>query len=187
VVRALRELPQAIGDTICFKDSFCEFDQEREGFRALFRAEWIWSPPGSSSCPKDWNRLYDPRDLHAWEMAWNENGSPTPMRMFCDELLGHPDIAVFGTKKEGEFIAGCTANRSADCVGISNIFCKDDLLRCVGKASDAIGAYAPGLPIVGYATGAFLQAAEQSGFCPVGKLQILLAERAHLEKEALLY
>jgi hypothetical protein len=100
--------------------------------------------------------------------------------MFSDVLLDDPSLAFLGAKIAGEFVAGCIANKSANCVGISNIYSSGSLICCLDQAKAAVSSFAPDLPITGYAAGPVLHAAQQAGFHTIGDLQVLVAENAFL-------
>ncbi len=104
----------------------------------------------------------------------------TTNRMFNDAMLSRPDVWFFGSKKHGEYEAGCIVNRSAGCIGISNIFSKTESDRSVsstlfGQATAAASSVDPLLPIVGYESGEDLESAKSAGYSTVGDLRILLS------------
>jgi len=174
----LRTLAQNLNGAIGLKDSFCDLDFELNGFDMLFDASWIWreaGPPNSSSA---WERLEAEADLLLWEAAWKQSGSPTSQRMFTTELMARPEIIFLGHRTGGEFHAGCIANISETCVGISNVFSRLPSDSVFAQATEAVASIAPHLPIVGYESGKVLDHARRVGFTTVGDLRILVAKAA---------
>ncbi len=162
---------------IGLKDSFCQLDIE--GFEELFSASWIWQAGGIQT-PANWEPVLSETDLMLWEEAWKELDSANKHRMFNSAMLNRSDVTFFGVKKQGEYEAGCIANRSDSCIGISNIFSKNGSDRAVsstifGQATAAVSSIDPLLPIVGYESGEDLESATSAGYSAVGDLRILLS------------
>jgi hypothetical protein len=90
------------------------------------------------------------------------------------ELLNEPDIAFFGVEREGEFIAGCAANRSQGrVVGFSNFFAPlTEIDRFQATAARTVAAFAPGCAVVGYERDAELVGLIALGFRSVGGLRV---------------
>jgi hypothetical protein len=169
IARALRRTNRATSA----KDSFCELDSVALGMRVLFEASWIWRAPQPSAMPQGWVRIETATHLAAWEAAWKASGSPTDEAMFPPTLLNRADIAFFAKGEDVQ--AGCLANLSEGCVGLSNVFAKTgDALH---EAADVVAHFAPELPSVGYESGASLQSAHDCGFTSTGDLRILVPER----------
>ena len=121
--------------------------------------------------PQEWIVVRDETLLGAWETAWKEAGSDTPRRMFGADLVGRDDISFLGCMVDGVMVGGCIANRSDDCVGISNVFSARE--NVFDAAASAVGALNPNLPIVGYESGDDLDCACDAEFEVVGDLRIL--------------
>lgn len=158
------------------KDSFATLDLTPHGFRILFSAEWIARRSGSSSrAGADdrirWSAVADAQALAAWEAAWSEDG--TSHGLFRPELLSCPELVVLGGEVGGALVAGAILNRSERVVGVSNLFTSTGdpdgaWSRCVDEAS----ARFPDLAIVGYESGAMLDAASRAGFRSMGPLRV---------------
>lgn len=162
-------------DRISFKDSFSEPQLALSGFRILFEASWIWRESAKTE-PSDWSEVTAPSDLRTWEDAWKQNGSPTPHHMFRPGLLDRSDV-VFLFKASGDKItAGCIANASAGCVGISNVFGSGPKSPLFREAASAVAARFPASPLTGYESGASLTAAEGAGFTAIGSLRIWVSD-----------
>jgi hypothetical protein len=172
----VRSLASRFGDEISFKDSFCEFDAQGGDFRCLFEAHWVWRTPEAAST-NEWVEVADPLELAAWEAAWRRGGSPSSQRVFGPAVLDSSDIAFLGKKDGGEFVAGCIANKSSECVGLSNVFSVDGDTMTFEMATKVVASLNPRLPIVGYVAGHLLNAAHHAGFERTGPLRVLqLAE-----------
>lgn len=164
------------GNAIGVKDSFCELNLEALGLEVLFRASWIWRDAGMAAAPANWHRVEDEVGLALWEHAWKPAGSATERRMFRPQMLSRPDIIFFGRRRGDVFEAGCIANRSADCLGLSNVYCFSRSNEAFAEATAAVASLDRSLPVVGYETGKSLEQARKAGFKTVGRLRILLAK-----------
>jgi hypothetical protein len=178
IVRRLGTLARQFDGAIGVKDSFCELELQDHGFSELFRATWMWRAAGVPSTLQGWRLIEDSSDLKLWEAAWKECGSPTNSLMFEDAMLRWPNIYFFGRKGRNRFEAGCIANRSGDCIGISNVYSRSSPKDAFAEATASAASIDRKLPIVGYEAGSALQDALLLGFEPVGDLRILVAEAA---------
>jgi hypothetical protein len=178
VISQLRNTARQFDGAVGFKDSFCEFDLRDNGFDLLFGASWIWKAAAANPPATDWIRVENSLDLEQWEDAWKRSGSPTQVRMFSDAMFRRPDIVFFGKRNAGSFVAGCIANTSSDCVGISNVFSLPHAADTFHEATAAVSSIDHGLPIVGYASGPNLEVARRVGYEATGDLRILVARNA---------
>ena len=178
VISELALLAERSKGVLGLKDSFCQLDLVKNGFRTLFEASWIWRSPLRTSIPAGWEIVSHADDLSSWEDAWKRNGSPTSRRMFPDVFLTRNDVVFLGQKAQGRFIAGCIANRSDDCIGLSNVFAEVPSEKMFSQAAGAVAATCDSLPIVGYESGEDLEYAMKANFSRVGDLRILLSEDA---------
>jgi len=174
----IAKLAQVFAGRVGLKDSFCQMELAANGFTPLFKASWLWREASASADPGNWQTVETPADLLLWEQAWKSSGSPTPQCMFPPQLLCHPDVHFLGEFFDGAFQAGCIANRSADCIGISNVFAATPSAATYPRATAAVAALDPNLPIVGYESGDDLDRALTAGFETTGTLRILVAENA---------
>ncbi|MFF0135545.1 hypothetical protein ACFYRN_03765 [Streptomyces sp. NPDC005227] len=158
------------------KDSFADLELGRAGFRVLFEAQWIRRPASAPAVASGLTAhvVDGPDALRAWALAWDDgDGNPD---VFRPELLDDPATTVLvGRSAEGRVVAGAVASRSADVVGLSNVFAREG-------GPDAAWSFAltathrlfPGLPVVGYEHGEDLTAAARHGFAPIGSLRVWL-------------
>ena len=84
---------------------------------------------------------------------------------------------MFGRVADNRIVAGGIVNRSAEAVGISNVFTE------AGHGSETWSALAqcaraffPDLPLIGYEWGESLDDALSSGFQDIGSLRVWLAD-----------
>ncbi len=178
ILLLLRSIAGTFEGKVGFKDSFREFDVGDNGFEVLFEASWIWKPAAANPPATNWVRIESPLDLEQWEDAWKRSGSPTQIRMFSETMMQRPDIVFFGKRVASSFVAGCIANTSSDCVGISNVFSLPGAPDTFHEATAAVSSISHGLPIVGYASGRALDSARRVGFEATGGLRILVARDA---------
>ena len=157
------------------KDSFGCLDLRPVGFGVLFDAWWIHREPGAAgsgtAAGARWEPVRDAARLRAWEAAWNRDGIESPL--FPPALLDDHAVVIVAGTRDGATLAGAIANRSDTVVGISNVFSVTDDLDAAWRGSvSALAGYAGDLPLVGYAHGANLAAAERCGFARLGPLRV---------------
>ncbi|MFC9846497.1 hypothetical protein ACFWFF_13325 [Streptomyces sp. NPDC060223] len=161
------------------KDSFADLDLTGAGFQVLFEAEWIHRParPPATASYLAWDVVGDPDTLRAWALAWDDGGGSADL--FRPELLDDQDTFFIAARSPGGGVtAGAVASRSAQVVGISNVFALDGGPDAAWPVVlDAVHRLLPTLPVVGYEHGADLAAALRQGFEPVGPLRIWLHPR----------
>lgn len=178
IVLQINALVKQFDGAIILKDSFCQLNIEANGFDILFGASWIWRKPDTQTTSSNWQPVKNEADLLLWEKAWKKSGSATQSRMFNVEMLERPEIFFLGHENHGEFEAGCIANKSGDCIGISNIFSRSPSDFVFAQAAAAVASISPHMPIVGYESGEALDYAQMTGFSTVGDLRILVAKAA---------
>ena len=178
IVLQLRALAQKFGGVIGLKDSFCELDLGANGFDTLFGASWIWREARLQDSLNAWERIEDESGLMLWEEAWKQTGSPTEQRMFKPAMHKRPEVVFLGHWVDGEIEAGCIANISENCIGISNVFSRSPSDGLFAQAAAAVASVAPHLSIAGYESGADLEHARMAGFVTVGDLRILVSSAA---------
>ncbi len=178
ILPELSKLAKHFDGTLGLKDSFCQLDLSLNGFETLFEACWLWRAPRQVSTPAGWEKLCNANDLLMWEESWKRNGSPTDQRMFPENLLARDDVNFFGRKANDRFIAGCIVNRSADSMGLSNVFAETPSEAFFAQAADTAASVDSDLPVVGYESGDELVFAHQAEFHTVGQLRILATRQA---------
>ncbi|MGD1224137.1 hypothetical protein AB9Q10_37570 [Streptomyces krungchingensis] len=158
------------------KDSFACLDLTGAGFHVLFEAQWIHRPAGAPAVASDlvWDAMDAPDTLRAWASAWDRGEGDADL--FRPELLADPATFVLaGRSADGRVLAGGVASRSAQVVGVSNVFALDGGPdRAWPGVLDAVHHLFPTLPVVGYEHGDDLASAERHGFEPIGPLRIWL-------------
>lgn len=181
VRQLLVELPNS---TWGVKDSFCTLDLGPLGFRPLFEARWIRLPPGaarSTSTDLRWTAVTSVDELAAWERRWAGGDAPADgERLFLPGLLVDPEVYVMAARRGSQLVAGAILNRSSSgdgpVVGLSNVHTDDDPAPLYASLAAAAQARHPGLPLVGYESGAWLAAAQACGFEAVGPLRVWLRQ-----------
>jgi hypothetical protein len=106
-----------------------------------------------------------------WERAWR--GDDGPADVLRAELLGHESVTLLAARAGDRVLAGAVLNRSAEAVGISNVFAAPsgpplDWAGCLALAD----ALFPGSTLVGYEAGKALAAALAHGFRRAGPLRV---------------
>jgi hypothetical protein len=178
VTSHLRHLAREFSGSIGLKDSFCDLELRTYGFDVLFDASWIWHANAASTVATDWIVVRSSRDLEKWEEAWKLSGSPTEVRMFRDAMLQRPEIFFLGKSNGESFEAGCIANVSSGCIGISNVFSISGGSDTFQEATDSVASISRGFPIVGYMSSGGLDVARRAGYEATGDLRILMAKNA---------
>ena len=181
VMMEVRDTARRFDGTLGLKDSFHQLDGLTEaGFSPLFEAAWIWRKPRQSDMPTGWKAIETAHDLLLWEEAWKASGSPTERRMFPDKFLARSDVVFLGRMVARRFVAGCIANRSDDCVGLSNVFAEEPSATTFAEAADSVSAIYDDVPVAGYESREELHHAIQTGFVMTGRLRILVTSNAAL-------
>jgi hypothetical protein len=159
------------GPGCSIKDSFATLDLTRAGFRVLFVAEWIGRTAAAPApTHASWPRVTGPEALHEWERRWARPAAPTGL--FRAGLLDDANVVVVGDET-----GGAVLSRSAQVVGVSNVFDRaGDLDAAWHNAFDAVGTHFPGRAIVGYESGADLAAARRAGFDALGRLRVWMKD-----------
>jgi hypothetical protein len=173
-VTADRFLPRIDTTPGCsVKDSFGTLDLAPFGFGVLFEATWICLEAGSRATDDGrvrWAAARDAREVQEWATAWAEPGVASPFR---PELLEVPDVAILAERDPTHVVAGAVLNRAAGVVGLSNLFTTNgDLDGAWNGAVAAARELFPDEAIVGYESGADLDAARRRGFVPLGPLRV---------------
>jgi hypothetical protein len=152
------------------KDSFGDLDLTPYGFEVLFRAEWLRLETARRLAPA-WSAIQSAPELAKWEAAWGQVPEAPPF--FRPALLADESITVLGRYEGERIVAGAVANRSATAIGLSNVFADGDDLESVylGAASVAQKRWGT-MPVVGYESGAALEAARRAGFVGIGELTV---------------
>jgi hypothetical protein len=163
------------------KDSFGALDLTPIGFQPLFEASWIYRPaelasPLHSNPTLRWEMVRSDAELQAWEQVWHGDDAASESaqaRLFLPALLADADVLVLAAYDEQRLVGGVIANRSGAVVGLSNLFVPKQAAatlwaECVAAVLDRY----PGLPLVGYETGAALAHAEALGFEALPPLRV---------------
>ena len=158
------------------KDSFASLDLTDQGFRVLFGASWI-ARTGAAPSPVDattrWTVLREAHGLARWEEAWR--GGIEQAGTFRTGLLHDPAVVVLaGLAPDNRIVDGVVLNRSADAVGISNVFTErpGDWSGWLAVAASLF----PSTTLVGYESGDELDLAQHHGFGIVGSLRVWIRD-----------
>ena len=168
--RLLAQIDDGAGCSV--KDSFADLELVDEGFRVLLRGEWLLAEcEDAPELPSRWWVVETREQLADWEIAWG--ASSWTSGVFRSSLLSNPAIAVLAQGNGKRIVAGAVVNRSATVIGVSNVFHRNGdvelVWRCAASAAQA--RWGP-LPVVGYDSGAALDAAHRAGFGSVGELVV---------------
>lgn len=156
------------------KDCFADLDLGSWGFDTLFEALWLVRhrdpgvPPRS---PAQWSPVRDQATLTSWELARGSGGAEGAA--FPPGLLASPGLVVLAAIVDESIVGGAVLNRGAGVASLANLFAPGlDLADAFSGAAAAAGRLHPGIPLVGYETGEFLDGAERAGFEPFGSLTV---------------
>ena len=176
----LRTLSGCHDGKLGVKDSFCELDLTAYGFSRLFGADWLYrdAQEADPALPYGWHKISSEDDLSNWEESWKSCGSPTDHRMFPAALLSMPDITFFGKRSGVSFDAGCIANVSENCIGLSNVFGQGLDAKTFDQAAACTATLDSAKALVGYDSGKSLKHMQKIGFQSIGKLQIWITDTA---------
>ena len=161
------------GEGCSVKDSFAVLDLAPAGLRPLFRAAWLYreSDHTHSRSRRRWSAVTTHEQLGEWEAAWGER--PEGSGFFRRELLVDQTVRVLARYDGDRIVAGAVAKRSAQVVGLSNLFAEEGDLESswVGVAAAAAALWG-NMPTVGYESGAALDAAQAARFTRIGELVV---------------
>jgi hypothetical protein len=145
------------------KDSFKTLEIARLGFDVLLEANWI-----RLAAPKD----AAPVSGLAWERG-KTGGGDLPAILFSDG-----NFAQWHGLRAGKVVAGGTLYRSDGVVGLSNVVAESGEAVAVWRDLVVLAAETfPGLPLVGYESGAELKAAGKAGFQKGDPLRVWVRAR----------
>jgi hypothetical protein len=179
---SLRQLLQQAKDPerpLAIKDSFNTLALESDGCSRLFTADWLYRPSREADAAPiqtdvHWTRPASAEALLAWEQAWG--GPDHPGGLFPASLLTAPPVTVLAAYRRERVVAGCIVYRSPTALGYTNMFLPDmDRASFRAACVAAIARLSPDLPIVGYESGADLEAMRACGFETTGSLQVWLS------------
>jgi hypothetical protein len=169
--RLLAQIDDGAGCSV--KDSFADLELVDEGFRVLFRGEWLLAKrEDAPALPSRWWVVETREQLEDWETAWGASSETSGL--FRSSLLANPAIAVLARGDGKKIVAGAVVNRSATVIGVSNVFhhTNGDVESVWRDAASAAQAQWGPLPVVGYDSGAALDGAHRAGFASVGELVV---------------
>lgn len=165
VRRLVAGVPRVAGGSI--KDSYASIDLAAAGFRVLVDASWIVRAPAVVTGDEqlEWSGVGNAAELAGWVDAWR--GDDDPVDVFRPSLLDDPAVTIVaGRDDRGRIAGGAAWYRSAGVLGVSNVF--GSWPGLVRFAADRH----PGATLVGYESGADLDAALVAGFEPIGPLRV---------------
>lgn len=171
---AVRELvARDLGAALAVKDSFRALRLEPLGFRLLFEAEWI-ALGGAAAAPALAGTrcavVREAEELGRWEAAWRGTPEPDGSVAFPPALLGHRGLDFVACRRGDAIVATCVLHRSDGVVALSNVGGDPRLALRAGVATAR--ERHPGVPVVGYESGAVLDLALGEGFERLGPLAV---------------
>jgi hypothetical protein len=152
------------------KDSFATLDLTAAGFAVLFEGEWICRapgrPPGTSCRPAA--PVTRAAALASWASAHGGGD------LFRPGLLDDETVTVLAVyDADGAVAGGAAVNRTGPVAGVSNVFAVTATLDEVWAA--VLDRFTD-VPLVGYESGADLEAPLRLGFRTVGPLRVWLRD-----------
>jgi hypothetical protein len=169
VDRLLARIDTSAGCTV--KDSFANLDLRTHGFDVLFEAQWIERLPHAdgSSTTAPWRTVRDD-ELATWVRSWAGDDEPNPV--LTPGLLTEP-VVVLGRFDEDRVVAGAILDPADGVVGLGNVFGPEgELPRTWRECATTIDSLELVGLVVGYESGASLEAACGAGFRPLGPLRV---------------
>lgn len=167
-VAFIRSLVERSDFEFSVKDSFASLPLATAGLTPLFSATWLWLEPGDPPPLQEgtsWRRI-DAAELMRWERAWRGD-EEADGRVFPDRLLDDDQVHVIGGfDSQGQIVAGAIAYRTADAIGLTNVFGSQ------GQVIAALTSLLPPAPVVAYQPGEDLSQARRRGFLPLGPLTV---------------
>jgi hypothetical protein len=158
-------------DTCTVADSFGDLDLAPAGFSVLIDATWLRHEPLTGApLPRSWERVADPVTLAAWV---DLHGTPG---VFPDPVLDHPAFTVLARRDGGELTAGAVVHGNGGAVTVAHTFGVSGEHVTLADELALAAALHPGLPVVGYATGAPLEAALDAGFAGLGPQRVWIRD-----------
>ena len=163
------------------KDSFAALELADLGLDIAFEADWLWLEAGRALPAADRGysvtTIANAVGLADWERAWGDGAEP--QGIFPPALLADPRISFLALVIDGSVSAGAALNRSAQTVGLSNVFFAADADKAgmdppalLTALLSAVRAENPGLAISGYEHGDSLALFLDAGFSTVGSLRV---------------
>ena len=163
-----------VGAGCSIKDSFAALDLGPWGFRCAFEAQWVMAQPEWAARPCDlagWSTVRESAQFGRWLEALNGT-QDSPIRLPVS-VLDIDEVVVAIRTEGGDISGGAVFNRSAEVVGLSNVFSVSGDSSGLWEQCLAVADLCfPETPVVGYEHGGALQAAEASGFHTLGPLKV---------------
>ena len=155
------------------KDSFAALNLTTRGFRVLLEGQWIYRDiEQPSHVEHTWTPVTRAADLYEWAEAHGNRAA------FREGLLTDQQVRILARRDgDGRICCGAALNRSADVVGVSNVFTstvEPDLAwrELVAAATEIF----PETPLAGWETAGDLSPAAAAAFRPIGPLRVWLAD-----------
>ena len=156
------------------KDTFADLDLSSCGFETLFEAPWLRLVSATHSRPPaapKWTPVRDKATLAAWEAARATGAAD--FRAFPPGLLTSPAVVVLAAIEHETVLAGTVRYLGAGVASLANLFATGlDLAVAFSGARGAAARLHPGIPLVGYVTGDYLDAAMEAGLERVGGMAV---------------
>jgi hypothetical protein len=147
------------------KDSFATMDLSGAGMDLLFSATWIYRAPEPAAA-SDWVAVTGAAELAEW------TGQHDTSEVLLPPLLHRAHFRILAKRVDGRIVAGAVARLGSGIVDVSNVYAVPGQHVDWRELAEAIGAYFPGRPLVGYERGDALSAAVHGGFVATGELRV---------------
>ncbi|SNY40853.1 hypothetical protein [Paractinoplanes atraurantiacus] len=150
------------------KDSFATMDLTADGFDLLFSATWFHreAGPRRRAAPTAWTAVTGVEQLAEWTSHHDTRDVLLP------PLLRRAHFRILARYADGHIVAGAVARLGSGTVDVSNVYAVPGHHVDWQELADAVGAFFPGRPLVGYERGEALTAALDGGFTAVGELNV---------------
>ncbi|WP_433381362.1 hypothetical protein ACQPZX_16965 [Actinoplanes sp. CA-142083] len=152
------------------KDSFATMDLSGAGMELLFAAAWIHREPEQDrrrpEAPTSWVAVTSVGELAEWTSRHDTRDVLLP------PLLRRAHFRILARYAGDRIVAGAVARLGSGAVDVSNVYAVPGHRVDWAELADAVGAFFPGRPLVGYERGEALEAALDGGFAPVGDLRV---------------
>jgi hypothetical protein len=153
------------------KDSFATMDLSGEGMALLFSATWLHrsaSRQQDSNKPAGWAAVSSVGELAEW------TGRHDTGDVLLPPLLQRAHFRILAKYVDNRIVAGAVARLGSGIVDVSNVYAVPDYHLDWAELAEAVGAWFPGRPLVGYERGDALRAALDGGFVSTGELRVWL-------------
>jgi hypothetical protein len=151
------------------KDSFATMRLSGEGMELLFSATWFHraaAPDRRPGPPAGWVTVTGIDELSEW------TGHHDTRDVLLPPLLRRAHFRILARYVDDRLVAGAVARLGSGAVDVSNVWAVPGYRVDWAELAEAVGAYFPGRPLVGYERGDALAAALEGGFAALDELRV---------------